>query len=203
MPKSIICPYCGDTAVVKNGKANGVPRCKCKHCKHNFPIQRCENGNAFHNSNTKKGAIVAYLSGKDLKEYSKRCGIPRSLIYYWVKQFKKRIFYTKGVQKNIGMTEDQKWAYKLLGKRRLSMNIRMKYNKTISKDNPIRPYKKILEYLAKNYDLLPTKRDKLNKEELERILNQDPNDPDYFLRGIQGLYFSDKKTIKIKYQQKT
>ena len=171
MPNPVKCPYCGDTAIVKNGKANGVPRCKCKHCKHNFPIQMRKDGNTFYNSNTKKGAIIAYLSCRDLKKYAAERKISRSLIYYWVEQFKKRIFYKEGVLKNIKMTDDQKWAYRFLGKRRLSMDIRTKYMKTISKDNPIRPYRKILEYLAKNYDLLPTKRDKPDKEELERILN--------------------------------
>ena len=59
----------------------------------------------------------------------------------------------------------------------------------MSKDNPIRPYKEILEYLAQNYDLLPTKPDQLSKEQLEWIMNQDPDSSNHCLGGIQGLYF--------------
>ena len=186
--KTITCPYCGCASIVRNGKANGVPRCKCKRCKHNFPTQRHENGNAFYNSNIKKGAIVAYLSGRDLKKYSERHGIPRTLIYYWVKQFKKRIFYKKGVIKNVKMTEDQEKEYKFLTKRKL-WRLRDLYEGTTSKTDFTQPYRKMLEFLAKNYDFLPTKPDEIDKEKLERILNQDPNDPDYFLGGIPGLYF--------------
>ena len=189
MPNPTKCPYCGDTAIVKNGKANGVPRCKCKNCKHNFPAQPYNRKNSIHNSNTRKDAIIAYLSGMNLKKYSSERKVSRTLIYSWVKEFKKRIFYKEGVIENIKMTDDQKQAYKLLGKRRLSMDIRTKYNKTASKNNPTRPYKEILEYLAENYDLLPTKRDEIDKEELERILNQDPDSTDHFLGNIQGLYF--------------
>lgn len=179
MPNPTHCPYCGDTAVIKNGKANGLPRLKCKKCKHNFPIQMRKNGNIFYDSNTKKGAIVAYLSGRDLKKYATERNISRSLIYYWVKQFKKRIFYKNGVLESIPMTDNQKEEYKLLGKRRLSMDIRTKYMKTISKDNPIRPYKEILEYLAENYDLLPTKRDKPGENELGPAFN---GDQDYYCK---------------------
>ena len=87
------------------------------------------------------------------------------------------------------MTDEQKKAYELLGKRRLSMDIRTKYNKTASKNNPTRPYKEILEYLAENYDLLPTERDKIDEEELEQILNQDPDNPNCSLGNIQGISF--------------
>ena len=185
--KKITCPYCGCGSVVRNGKANGVPRCKCKRCKHNFPTQRHEDGNTFYNSSVKKDAIITYLSGQNLKKYSEVHGVPRALIYYWVKQFKKRIFYKLGVIHNIKMTPPQKDEYKILSKRKLR-RLRDLYKETKSKAK-IQPYKEMLEFLAENYDFLPTKQDKIAEEELERILNQDPDNPDYFLGGIQGLYF--------------
>ena len=191
--EKIACPYCESNLVVHNGKANGVPHYKCKRCKHNFPTQKHENGNAFHNPNTKKGAIVAYLSGQDLKKYSERCGIQRTLIYYWVKQFKKRIFYKEGVQDNIKMMDKQQSEYKDLSKRKIR-RLRDLYEEKISKASSTYKYRRMLEFLAKNYDLLPTKPDRVSKEELERILNQDLNSTDHFLGGIQGLYFPLKRT---------
>lgn len=148
MKKKKKCPYCRSEFVSKNGKANGVQRWKCSKCKHNFTDPKDRTKYPFYTPKQKADAILAYLSGKNITKFTERKGIARELIYFWVKQFKERVYLIDKDFSNTIENEELRCSYKDLQKRKLRPLRTLYQEKT---------HHKILEYLAKHYDCLPTK----------------------------------------------
>jgi len=82
--KATICPHCGSLAIVKQGKAKGNQRYRCKKCRKYFSTST---GSITYNSKTDKTKWELFLAGiihdHTNKELSEEAGISESTAHIW------------------------------------------------------------------------------------------------------------------------
>ncbi|WP_457642892.1 transposase [Persephonella sp.] len=82
--KEIICPDCGATECIKNGKANGKQTYLCKNCLTRFTLNRIRNR---YPKSIKKQAVLLRKQGYKLAEISKELNVKIQTIHYWLKKY--------------------------------------------------------------------------------------------------------------------
>jgi transposase-like protein len=106
------CPKCGCVDRVKNGKANGLPRFKCKGCGCNY-TKSTRRGYALE---IRKQAIALYLEGLGFRSIERLLDISHMSVMRWVRDMAQQIQSIKAAQKGESvhatiMELDEMWHY--------------------------------------------------------------------------------------------
>ena len=80
------CPKCGSTEVVKNGKAVGKQRHKCRNCQYQFTRTE-KRGKPQSVINT---AIILYLFGLSMNAIAKLLKVSTPAVLYWIRTFARK-----------------------------------------------------------------------------------------------------------------
>ncbi len=80
--KKVICPNCGSSKCIKNGRVNNKQTYLCKSCYSRFSLDRIRKR---YPNEIKKTAVKLYKDGYTLTEISKKLDIKIQTIHYWIK----------------------------------------------------------------------------------------------------------------------
>ena len=80
--KKGICPNCGSSKCIKNGRVNNKQTYLCKSCYSRFSLDRIRKR---YPNEIKKTAVKLYKDGYTLTEISKKLDIKIQTIHYWIK----------------------------------------------------------------------------------------------------------------------
>ncbi len=107
MNEKPVCPKCGATEVVKNGKARGKQRFKCKECGFQFTSHppRC------YPPETKARVIGLYNHGLSIRAAARLQSVSRTSALNWIREFAKKIYEKPAPGEAILVELDEMWHY--------------------------------------------------------------------------------------------
>jgi transposase-like protein len=106
--KIIICKKCGSGSVVRAGKINGNQKYKCKECGCQFQPNRRKGKS----ENTKKLAVLLYLSGLSMRQIARIVSTDVHAVYRWIRDFAEKHYEKPEPKSGAVVVElDEMWHY--------------------------------------------------------------------------------------------